>query len=152
MNRILIAGLVAAVALSGCARNTDSRSAGFVNGLLNQVDGTYEQQRQDLRKANEASAAQNQTLEERNAALEQERSQLEKDARFARNKLAKLRRQVATEKQRYAVNSAEYQAAARRETELTRVEQSVNESSKTGNSAQMSDALRALSRAERETN
>lgn len=150
MTRIVFATLLVVLTASGCARNTDSRTAGFVNGLFNQVDGTYEQQRADLRAANEASAADNERLAARNENLESERAQLARDTRYARKKLSSLRAMIANAKSRHTTSSAQYQAAERHEAELNQLEKDVEAGNRAGDSGRVSAAARNLARLERE--
>lgn len=150
MRTLIIPALMLALVASGCARNTDSRTAGFVNGILNQTDGTYARQREELRTANADAAAENAGLEVRNSALEGERARLARDTEYARGKLSSLRRKLSAAKKRHAASSAQYKAAQQREAQLARLERDVNAGNRAGDANRVSAAARRLAKLERE--
>lgn len=75
--------LLAGLALSGCARSTDARNAGFIGGIMNQADGTYARQRSTANANVQAAYARQTVLQQDSASLQAERTRWEQSQNSA---------------------------------------------------------------------
>lgn len=96
--------VVLLVALGGCQGSEDPTQAGFLDGIANQLDGTYDRRLK-------ARQAERRSLESANAALETQVASLaaqhaRNEARIdqARSRLTDLDRRIATLRARYALS------------------------------------------------
>lgn len=114
--------LLGAFVLTACARSTNPGEAGFIDGLANQTDGTYDrqietkrEQRSGLEEANALLLGENKRL----AVIEQENA---RELGAARGQLSSLQSQVRQLRSAYNANQARY---AQELKALNRVERSL---------------------------
>ena len=104
MNRriVMVAGLCGVLAAAGCARTEDPAQAGFLSGVANLADGTYNQRVSEREAARDRAQNQANQLAARAAELDGERRQLALQEANAYQRLENLNGQLALERARLA--------------------------------------------------